>query len=190
MNILVLENDPQELAFIQQTLSGKRHIITPVSTSDQAWQTVQTGRVRFLIANWDASDLGSSQFIQRIRTLNPAEPIYILLITSKNLEDGAAPSGMDDIIQRPLKAADLKNRVAIAERIISLTDHLAMAREQLENRAVFDSLINGILIYVPAVLRRCRPFLLHQRGASESNKACVWQHLFHLLQEYFHIFPI
>ena len=140
MNILVLENDPQELAFIQQTLSGKRHIITPVSTSDQAWQTVQTGRVRFLIANWDASDLGSSQFIQRIRTLNPAEPIYILLITSKNLEDGAAPSGMDDIIQRPLKAADLKNRVAIAERIISLTDHLAMAREQLENRAVFDSL--------------------------------------------------
>ena len=58
----------------------------------------------------------------------------------KNLDDGFEPAGMDDIIQKPFKAADLKNRVAMAERILSLASSLAMARDQLENQAVFDPL--------------------------------------------------
>jgi diguanylate cyclase (GGDEF)-like protein len=46
---------------------------------------------------------------------------------------------MDDLILKPFKPIELKNRVLIAERILSLTSRLATAREQLENRAVFDS---------------------------------------------------
>jgi hypothetical protein len=69
-----------------------------------------------------------SRFMTRARAINPAEPIYILLTTAKNLDEGIEPTGMDDIIQRPFKAADLKNRVAMAERIISLASHLAVAR--------------------------------------------------------------
>lgn len=140
MKILVLENNPKELAFIEQALNGKRNVLIPVTSSEQASSYIQSGESRFLIANWDTSDLRTSRFMTRARAMNPAQPIYILLTTMKNLDEGIEPMGMDDIIQRPFKAADLKNRVAMAERIISLASSLAMARDQLENHAVFDDL--------------------------------------------------
>ena len=140
MKILVLENNPKELALIEQALSGKRNVLIPITSSEQASPYIQSGESRFLIANWDTSDLRTSRFMTRARAINPAEPIYILLITMKNLDEGIEPTGMDDIIQRPFKTADLKNRVAMAERIISLASSLAVAKDQLDNQAVFDSL--------------------------------------------------
>ncbi|MBL8062694.1 MAG: diguanylate cyclase [Anaerolineales bacterium] len=140
MNILVLENDPREFELIQQTLGGKKYTLMPVSTSEQAWQALRADTSRFLIANWDTSDLDSTQFLTRIRASTLPGPVYILLTTSRNLEDSNALQGMDDVIQLPFKPLELKNRVAIAERILSLTAKLAQAREQLESQAVFDSL--------------------------------------------------
>src|SRR5688572_5812785 len=163
MNILVLENDPKELAVIQQALGGKKHTLIPVPTSEQAWEYIQAGEARFLIANWDTSDVKSSNFISRIRTSTLAQSVYILLITSKN-EDELPPNGMDDTIQRPLKASDLKNRVTIAERIISLTNSLTVAREQLENQAVFDNLTG--FINQAAFLRQSTGELERSRRAS------------------------
>jgi two-component system, cell cycle response regulator len=140
MKILVFENDPKDLTLIQQALDGKKNTMVPVASSEEAWEYFQSGESHFLIANWETSDLRTTQFIQRVRASTLAQSVYILLTTSKNLDDTVAPQGMDDTIQRPFKAADLKNRVAIAERIISLASSLANARDQLENQAVYDNL--------------------------------------------------
>lgn len=164
MDILVLANDPNEMTFIQQTLGGKKHVLTQISSSEQAWQYVRSGQARFLIADWDASDLARTQFIQRVRALNSSEPFYILLITSKNMDEELTPSGMDDVIQRPIRASDLKNRVVIAERIITLTSHLAVARDQLENQAVFDKLTG--FMNRAAFLRQAAGELERSRRAS------------------------
>ena len=159
----MLENDARELTVIQQTLSGKKHTLIPVSSSDQAWEYIQAGEARFLIASWDSGDLKSSQFIARVRNSTLSQSVYILLITSKS-EDELPPSGMDDTIHRPLKAADLKNRVMIAERIISLTTNLSLAREQLESQAVFDDLTG--FINRAAFLRQSTGELERSRRAS------------------------
>ncbi|RJP50314.1 MAG: diguanylate cyclase [Anaerolineaceae bacterium] len=140
MDILVLENDPNELILIHQALDGKRHSLTPAETAEQAWEHIKSGRSRFLIANWDMDDLKNTQFIPSIRASSLGQSVYILLIASKQSGNAPAPGGMDDVIYRPFKPAELKNRIAIAERIISLTSSLATARDQLENHAVFDSL--------------------------------------------------
>jgi diguanylate cyclase (GGDEF)-like protein len=140
MKILVLENNPKELALIEQALGGKRNVLIPITSAEQASSYIQSGESRFLIANWDTSDLRTSRFMTRARAINPVVPVYILLTTAKNLDEGIEPAGMDDIIERPFKAADIKNRVAMAERILSLASNLAMAKDQLDNQAVFDNL--------------------------------------------------
>jgi diguanylate cyclase (GGDEF)-like protein len=140
MKILVLENDPKEFALIQQALNGNKNTLIPLISSEHAWPYVQSGEAHFLIANWDTSDLNTTQFIPRARATNLAEPLYIVLTTTKNSDDDLASAGADDTIQRPFKAADLKNRVAMAERIISLASSLASARTQLENLAMYDDL--------------------------------------------------
>lgn len=163
MNILVLENDPKEWAIIQQSLSGKKNTLIPVPTSEQAWEYIQSGEARFVIASWDTRDIKSSNFISRVRTSTLAQSIYILLITSKNDEE-LPLSGIDDTIQRPLKIADLKNRLMIAERIIALTTSLSLAREQLESQAVFDDLTG--FINRAAFLRQSTGELERSRRAS------------------------
>lgn len=162
MNILVLENDSKERSLIQQALSGN-HTIISVSTGAEAWEYMQSGEGHFLIANWDTSDLRNAQFIQRLRASNLSQAVYVLLTITKD-QDESIPSGVDDTIQRPFKAADLKNRVAVAERIISLTSKLAVAREQLENQAIFDSLTG--FMNRAAFLRQAAGELERSRRAS------------------------
>lgn len=140
MKILALENNPKELAFIQHALDDSRNTLTPLASSEQVWPYIQSGEACFLIANWDTSDLRDTQFISRARAAKLAEPFYIILTMGKNSDEDPASLGADDIIQRPFRASDLKRRVAIAERIISLAGNLAIASDQLKNQAVFDTL--------------------------------------------------
>jgi len=137
MKILVLENDPKELSLIQQALNGNRNTLIPVTSSEHAWQYVQSGESHFLIANWDTSDLNSTQFIPRVRAMKLPAPFYIVLTTAKNTDSIISQSGADDAVQIPFKATELKNRIAMAERIISLSSSLAMARSQLESQPLF-----------------------------------------------------
>jgi diguanylate cyclase (GGDEF)-like protein len=143
MDILVLETDPREFSIIQQALSGSMDTVTPVPSSAQALQMLQEGGFQVLIVNQDTTDSGATQLIARIRELRTANPIYVLLVASKNLDGKTSPKG-DDFLQRPYTVADLKNRVEVAERIISLTDKLAMAHEQIETQAAFDTLTEFI----------------------------------------------
>lgn len=140
MNILVLGTDSREVEVIQQALSDKPDtVVFPVTSSAQAMHAIQAGVVHFLIVDADETDMVSTQLIQRIRAMQSAEPVYILLITSKTIEDGSLTKG-DDVLHRPYSMADMKNRVEIAERIISLTANLVIANEQLESQAAFDTL--------------------------------------------------
>ncbi len=140
MKILVLENDPREIALIQQVLDGNRYTLIPITSSEQAWGPVQTGEVRFLFANWDTSDIKQAQFIPRVRAARLPTPVYILLATSQTMDDDLTPLQVDDVLHKPYKAQELKNRVAMGERIILLASNLATARNQLESQAVFDPL--------------------------------------------------
>jgi diguanylate cyclase (GGDEF)-like protein len=140
MKILVLENNQKELALIQQALGNSTDVIVPIVSSEELWPYVSSGEFRFLIANWDTSDLRHTQFIARVRAMKLAEPFFILLTTLMNSDDELAPSGADDMIQKPFRPHDLRNRISTAERILSLSSSLASARDQLENQAVYDNL--------------------------------------------------
>ena len=140
MKILVLENDPKEFELLQQALNNSRFSLIRLSSSEQAWVHLQSGGARFIIANWDTSDLFQLQFISRVRAAGFNPPPYVLLTTLRNTDEDMTPSGADDVIQRPFKAHELRNRIGMAERIISLSSSLSVARDQLEQQAVFDSL--------------------------------------------------
>jgi diguanylate cyclase (GGDEF)-like protein len=140
MKILVLENDPKEFTLIQNALNNSKINLIPLGSSEWTWPYIQSGEARFVIANWDTSDLRHTQFIPRARAIRLDTPLYILLTTLKSTDDDLTPSDADDIIQRPFRAQDLKNRVGMAVRIISLASNLASARDQLEHQAAFDSL--------------------------------------------------
>lgn len=137
MNIMILESNLREMAVVQQALTGAAHTVIPANTTAQAWTAVQAGGVQFFIVNPDTTDAGEEKLVQRIRATYPDVPIYILLVTAGNSDTGV---DADDVLYRPYTDADLKNRIAVAERIISLTEKLTFMQQQLEDQAVFDTL--------------------------------------------------
>ena len=164
MKILVLENDPAEYNLIQQALSGNRHSVLQVPTSESAWAAIQNGESRFLIANWDSTDIRQAQLIQRLRSAKSLKTIYILLTTDKNLDDDLLSVAVDDVLRKPFKVQELKHRVAMAERILSLSNGLANARDQLEKQAIFE--VQTGLMNHAAFLRQSRAELERCRRAS------------------------
>ncbi len=163
MNILVLESDAREMAVIGQALKQRGHTAVPVNSSAQAWTALQAGSIQLLIINADTTDAENLQLVKRIRAAYSDTPIYILLITVSDTED---EKDADDVLYRPYTDADLKNRIAVAERFIALTEKLNALQHQFENQAAFDSLTNFMNRH--AFLRQSAGELERSRRASLS----------------------
>ena len=140
MNILVLEPDLKDRVLIEQTLKRGGHQAVFIDTSEQAWPPIQRGEFRFMIADWDTSDIRALQFVPRLRAVKSIGHVYILLLTAKGGDEDLAPSGADDVLRKPLNPQELKTRIALGERMTAMAFTLAEARSQLENMAMYDTL--------------------------------------------------
>lgn len=166
MNILVLESDAREMAVIQQALAG--HTATPVNSSAQAWSNLQQGGFQLLIVNLDTTDAGDLKLISRIHAAYPDAPIYILLLAMGDSDD---EKYANDILYRPYTDADLKNRIAVAERFISLAEKFSALQRRLESQVAFDHLTG--FMNRPAFLRQAAGELERSRRASLSMSVVI-----------------
>ena len=146
MKILVLNNDLMERTVIQQVLQVNGHEIVQAENSDAAMLLLQEGEIRFIIADRANTDVDEKQLIQKVREAKPPYYIYILLITGKVQDtDVTTPrTGPDDYLRKPIIPIELKSRVHIGERILSLGDNLILAKDTLDNSAMFDTLTNAL----------------------------------------------
>lgn len=144
MQILILNNDPTERAAILQVLQNSKHEVFTCENSQAAWEYLQAGRARFVIADRTNTDMDEKHFIEHVRLGGLPAPVYILLITNRAYDPEKQPARADDHLFKPISAADLRSRVTIGERILCLGDDLLQAKDQLENLALFDPL-TGLL---------------------------------------------
>jgi two-component system chemotaxis response regulator CheY len=163
MRILVVNKDLKERTVIQQVLQNNGHEIISVEDSAAAMLRLQEGEIRFVIADRTTTDIDEKQFIKRVREAQPPYYIYILLITAKVQEsDLTTPrTGADDYLHKPIIPIELKSRVHIGERILSLRDNLVQAKDTLDNSAMLDPLTNvlnqkAFLILARGELERAR----------------------------------
>ena len=142
MKILVLNKDLTERVVIQQAVQQDGHEIVSAETSDVAMQLLQEGEIRFVIADRVTTDMDEKHFIQHVRDAKPPYYIYILLLTAKvhPTDIVTLPNGVDDLLLKPIAAAELLSRVHLGMRILGLGDNLARARNTLERIALFDTL--------------------------------------------------
>ena len=142
MKILVINNDMMERTVIQQVLQVNGHEIVMAENSDAAFQQLQHGEIRFVIADRVNTDIDEKGFIRKVRDAKPPYYIYILLITPKVQDaDVTTPrTGADDYLRKPIVPVELKSRVNIGERILSLGDHLVQAKDTLSHAAMVDTL--------------------------------------------------
>ena len=148
MDILLINNDLMERSVMQQVLEHSGHKVTYVETAQEAWKFIAENGIRFVIA--DAADQEQSvhQLIQHVRSNQKLfGHTYILLLLNKGQNGTLIASlgvGADDYLNKPVAPQELKARVSVGARILSMGDTLAQARNQLDNLAMYDNL-TGLL---------------------------------------------
>ncbi len=147
MNILVLTSDLMERSVIQQVLQYSGHQLTFANNIDDAWRRIQEGTFRFMILDAEAQEGGMQPLIEKIRGATSLGRAYIILLTPKGRNANLLSSlgvEADDYLIKPIAPQELKARVLIGIRILSLGDDLMQARSRIDNVAMYDTL-TGVL---------------------------------------------
>lgn len=144
MEILVISTDLMERSVIQQVLEHNGHKVVPVETTGEAWNHISEAGLRFVIADATAHEQNIHHLIQLVRSSSTLVGYtYILLIIDKGQNGNLVASlgvGADDYLNKPVTPQELKIRVAIGVRILSMNNTLSQSRDQIEGLAMFDNL--------------------------------------------------
>lgn len=98
---------------------------------------------RLAIIDWMMPGLDGLEVCRRLRARDAEPYTYILLLTSKSEKQdivGGLDAGADDYIVKPFDPQELRVRLRAGERILDLQRQLILAREQMRDQALRDSL--------------------------------------------------
>ena len=135
MKVVVLAGGTKERSLIQNALEKFGHQMLLSDSAEQARRLIEAGESRFVIADFDLPDVQNYDLIRRVRALK-IPPVYFLMLTSNDSDSVEA----DDTLHKPLNSTELKARIMIGQRFLSLGDSLSKARDEIESLAIYDSL--------------------------------------------------
>jgi two-component system, cell cycle response regulator len=95
------------------------------------------------VLDWMMPGMEGVQICQRIRERKKGPYIYVLLLTARSEKRDLLRGlelGADDYLTKPFDSEELRARLLVGERILTLQDDLITAREELRFRATHDVL--------------------------------------------------
>jgi two-component system, cell cycle response regulator len=142
--ILVAEDDPMFRRILKSWLETWKYRVTVTEDGDQAWKVLQQEtQPELLILDWVMPGIDGAELCRRIRNRKGVAYQYILLVTARdNTEDVVTglEAGADDYLTKPFDRSELRARLRVGKRILTLQDSLIRAREELRFQATHDAL--------------------------------------------------
>jgi two-component system, cell cycle response regulator len=149
MQVLVVDDSAVYRKLIGDHLKSWRFEVKTAETGLEAWQVLsQPEAPKLVLLDWVMPDLDGVEVCRRIRKVGAtSQYVYIILLTSKEGRQNmleAMEAGADDYLVKPFDESELKARLMVGKRILSLQEELVAARESMRHAATHDSL-TGLL---------------------------------------------
>lgn len=143
MKILIADDDPVSLRFLERTLARLGHQVAAVSDGAAAIAALLAPDApRLAILDW-MMPLADGLEVCRTLRRRPTPYTYIILLTSRR-DRADMLQGLDaeadDFLTKPCDAIELQARLRSGERVIALQEHLIEAQEALRFEATHDRL--------------------------------------------------
>jgi CheY-like chemotaxis protein len=127
MNVLVAEDDPVALRVAQAVLAAAGHQVSVAENGEVALGVWQLSDQRVIVSDWLMPKLDGLELCRRVRAAPERPYTYFILQASRGGSESfleAMDAGVDDFVTKPVPADELKARLRVAERILTLREHV------------------------------------------------------------------
>jgi two-component system, cell cycle response regulator len=143
-HVLIADDDPMFRRILLSWLEKWGYQVVVAEDGAQAWNTLQSEHPpELLILDWMMPEIDGTELCRRIRERQRSPYQYILLATGKDDKQDVVQgleSGADDYLTKPFDRNELRARLRVGRRILTLQRDLIGARDELRFQATHDVL--------------------------------------------------
>ena len=154
MRVLVADDDRIAATVLSQTLRQWEFDVTVVSDGADALRhllshgTATPGVPTLAILDWMMPHLEGAEVCRRVRLEMPLANMYLMLLTSlesKKHVIAGLDAGADDYLIKPFDPDDLRARINVGVRVLSLQERLAERVKELQDALANVKVLQGLL---------------------------------------------
>ncbi|HEX3704820.1 MAG TPA: response regulator transcription factor [Vicinamibacterales bacterium] len=136
MRVVIADDDRVAAEILARTL--RRWEFTPIVTSNgaEAWEQLRTGAGPTLaILDWMMPEVDGPEVCRLVRRELPLANMYLILVTARETRSDVVAgldAGADDYVIKPFDAEELRARIAVGMRVLTLQERLAERVNELQ----------------------------------------------------------
>ncbi|MEO7426499.1 MAG: response regulator [Fibrobacteria bacterium] len=134
MNILLVEDDPVNLALCEAFLNGLGHSVLAVDDAEKAWLSLSAQKFQIIISDWILPGQSGIDLCKRVRQRKSGEYSFFMTVTSYQGRDKlneAMDAGVDDFLTKPIDLDTLAVRLRVASRILDFHRQIGILQDLL-----------------------------------------------------------
>ncbi|MGS0765530.1 GGDEF domain-containing protein [Syntrophomonas curvata] len=128
MKVLIADDDALSRKILQDALLEWGYDMVVAQNGKEAWAILERAdRPNMAVLDWMMPGMDGVEICSRLRALNLANYVYVILLTAKNKREDiikGLESGADDYVIKPFNYEELKLRLKIGRRIIELEQNI------------------------------------------------------------------
>lgn len=149
MKILVADDDPVSRITLSAILDMLGYSVLVAEDGNQAWESLcRPDAPPIAILDWMMPGLSGIEVCQRVRAREREQSPYLVILTSRDMKIDvleALDAGADEFLTKPVDPAELRVRMAVGKRIVTLQQSLADRVRQLQKALDQVETLEGII---------------------------------------------
>jgi phosphoserine phosphatase RsbU/P len=149
MRILIAEDERSSRKVLSSALSKWGYEVIEAADGNEAWEVLKRpDRPELAIIDWMMPGMSGPELIVRARALEDGENLYLLLLTGMNKQAdivSGLKAGADDYITKPYNRDELRVRLEVGRRIVTLQGALRSRLIELQGALDHIKTLQGII---------------------------------------------